>query len=253
MSWLEPHPDVRVIAHRGSSHDAPENTLAAFALARQDGADGVELDVMRCKSGEVIVFHDDDLARLCGTPGDPRARSLAELRELSVQGEAIPELHEVIEVLGASMLLNVELKTAPDWRGRVENDGLGDEVARIVEHHGLGERVLVSSFDPMLLGRFRRTAPRVLTGMLFAADQSAPLRRGWGAQLLRTHAVHPEAVLVDEEHVRSWHRRGLLVNVWTVDDPAEQRYLATIGADGIITNRPRETRVMLRAAMRAAS
>ncbi|MEO6953546.1 MAG: glycerophosphodiester phosphodiesterase [Polyangia bacterium] len=253
MNWLEPRADVRVIAHRGSSHDAPENTLCAFALARQDGADGVELDVMRCRTGQVIVFHDNDLERLCGVVGDPRARSLAELRELSVQGEPIPELHEVIEVLGASMLLNVELKTAPEWRGRVDNDGLADEVARILGHHGLGERALVSSFDPVLLARFRRSAPTVVTGMLFAADQSAPLRRGWAAQVLGTRAVHPESVLVDEASVRSWHRRGLRVNVWTVDDPAEQRYLATIGVDGIITNRPRETRVMLRAAMGAVS
>lgn len=252
MSWLHVR-RTRVIAHRGSSHDAPENTLAAFALARQDGADGVELDVMRCRSGEVIVFHDDDLGRLCGVAGDPRARTLAELRKLSVQGEAIPELHEVIEVLGASMLLNVELKSAPAWRARVEDEGLVDQVARTLDHAGMGERVLVSSFDPVLLGRFRRRSPRVATGMLFAADQSVPLRRGWAAHVVGANAVHPEALLVDEDRVRMWHRRGLRVNVWTVDDPAEQRYLATIGVDGIITNRPRETRIMLRAAMGSAS
>ena len=253
MSWLKERGTTRVIAHRGSSYDAPENTLAAFALARQDGADGVELDVMRCKSGQVIVFHDDDLERLCGVVGDPRARTLAELRALSVQGEAIPELHEVIEVLGPSMLLNVELKTAPAWRARMEDDGLADEVARILVRANLGERVLVSSFDPVLLARFRRRAPRVATGMLFAADQAVPLRRGWAAHLVGANAVHPEALLVDEARVRSWHRRGLRVNVWTVDDPAEQRYLATIGVDGIITNRPREARSMLREVMGAAS
>jgi len=75
-----------LLGHRGASAEAPENTIRAFERAMQDGADGVELDVMRCKTGEVVVFHDDDLQRLCGVPGAVREQTWATLRGLSVRG-----------------------------------------------------------------------------------------------------------------------------------------------------------------------
>src|SRR5438876_2738264 len=104
-----------VIAHRGASAERPENTLAAFARARRDGADGVELDVMRCGSGEVVVFHDDDLLRLGQRADWTREVPLAELRAIDLGGgERVPLLDEVLEALGP-MLVNVELKSAPRW------------------------------------------------------------------------------------------------------------------------------------------
>ena len=239
----------RIIAHRGASADAPENTLAAFKLAREQGADGVELDVMRCRSGEVVVFHDDDLSRLGGRPDQVRQLTWDELRTVDLGGgERIPTLEMVLEAIG-SMLLNVELKSPPTWGERFADDGLAEAVSHIVLKKGgraVEERVLVSSFDPLLLGRFRLHAPRVATGLLFAADQARPYREAWAAPLLRPTAVHPERLLVDARAVRRWHQRGLGVNVWTVDDPAEIRLLAALGVDGLITNRPAATRSVLR-------
>ena len=235
-----------VIAHRGASEEEPENTLAAFRRARTDGADGVELDVVRCASGEVVVFHDDELERLCGVPGLVRLQTMSALRELSVRGHAIPELWQVLEELGPAMLVNVELKSTPGLRGSAVDDGLAISVAATLRRHALHDRVLVSSFDPLLLGRMRRAAPDVSRGLLFAADQTLPLRRGWAARLLGAVAVHPEASLVDEERVATWRRADLGVNVWTVDDPAELRYLAALGVDGVITNRPRQTAEIVR-------
>ena len=235
----------RLFAHRGSSADEPENTLAAFRRARRDGADGVELDVMRCATGEIVVFHDDDLQRLCSVAGDPRRQPWTALQRLSVRGEPIPQLEEVLETLGPSMEVNVELKTAPGLAARLRDDGLAPAVALILRRHAMGARAIVSSFDPVLLRRFRGCDPDVRTGLLFAADQALPLRRGWSAPLLGVSAVHPEAALVDEHRMAAWRRRGLAVNVWTVDDPAEIRYLATLGVDAIITNRPREARAAL--------
>lgn len=229
-----------VLAHRGSSAEAPENTLRAFALAKRDGADGVELDVMRCQSGEIAVFHDDELDRLCGVPGAVRDLPWPALRALSVRGERIPQLDEVLETLGGDFFINIELKTAPSWRARVRDDGLAQCVAAIVRRHGRGADTLVSSFDPMLLARFRRVAPEISTGLLFGADQALPLRRGWAAPFVGAFAVHPEATLVDEQRMAAWRRRGLGVNVWTVDDPAEIGYLASLGVDAVITNRPRD-------------
>jgi glycerophosphoryl diester phosphodiesterase len=230
-----------VIAHRGASADAVENTLAAFRLAREEGADGVELDVMRCATGEVIVFHDDDLERLGKRAGLVRALPLAALREVDLGGgERIPLLDEVLEELGP-LLVNIELKS----QSRLADDGLASSVAAIVARHETGARAVVSSFDPWLLARFRRRAPAVATGLLFAHDQSLPLRRAWSAALLRPAALHPEALLIDARAVRAWHARGYAINVWTVDDAAELRLLAALGVDGLITNRPKLARSVL--------
>jgi glycerophosphoryl diester phosphodiesterase len=231
-----------IIAHRGASAEAPENTLAAFRLAREQGADGVELDVMRCGSGEVVVFHDDDLARLGKREGEVRRLDYAALREIDLGGgERIPLLDEVLELLGP-LLVNIELKTAPDWRSRAADDGLAGVVASLIRRHHAEARALVSSFDPLLLLRFRRVAPHALTGLLFGADQSRPLREAWTAPLLRPSALHPDRLLVDALAVGRWHARGYAVNVWTVDDPAELRCLSALGVDGLITNHPAAAR-----------
>jgi glycerophosphoryl diester phosphodiesterase len=230
-----------VIAHRGASADAVENTLAAFRLAREQGADGVELDVMRCGTGEVVVFHDDDLVRLGKRAGLVRRTSLAELRDIDLGGgERIPLLDDVLEELGP-LLVNVELKS----QSQLRDDGLAAAVAKILGHHAARTRALVSSFDPWLLGRFRLRAPEIASGLLFAHDQAVPLRRAWAAPLLRPTALHPESLLVDEQHLAGWHAREYAVNVWTVDDAAELRLLAALGVDGLITNRPKFARAVL--------
>lgn len=230
-----------MIAHRGASAEAVENTLAAFRMAREQGADGVELDVMRCSTGEVVVFHDDDLARLGGRGGLVRATPLDELRAIDLGGgEKIPLLDEVLEELGP-LLVNVELKSS----STVRDDGLAGAVAGLLRRHAARARALVSSFDPLLLGRFRLRAPDIATGLLFAHDQELPLRRAWAAPLLHPTALHPEARLVDARSVAAWHARGYALNVWTVDDPAELRLLAALGVDGVITNRPKFARSVL--------
>ena len=234
-----------VWGHRGASADALENTLTAFRLARTQGADGVELDVTRCKSGEVVVFHDDDLQRLAKRPERVRDLPWTELRDIDLGGgEHMPLLDDVLAELG-TLLVNIELKTAPTWPERILDDGLAGQVAALVAHHDAAARVLVSSFDPLLLGRFRRRAPRIATGLLFAHDQARPNREAWAAPLLRPTALHPEGMLVDARNVRQWHARGYAVNVWTVDDAAELRLLSALGVDGVITNRPAATRAVI--------
>jgi glycerophosphoryl diester phosphodiesterase len=239
------HARPLVIAHRGASADALENTLAAFALARAQGADGVELDVMRCGSGEVVVFHDDDLARLGKRPGRTRQTPLAALAEIDLGGgERIPLLDAVLEALGP-LLVNIELKSPPSWLARLSDDGLAAAVAGLIRRHGAESRALVSSFDPLLLQRFRRVAPEIATGLLFEHDQPRPLRQAWAAAFLRPTALHPEAALVDAVTLARWRSAGHLVHVWTVDDPAELRFLAALGIDAVITNRPAPARAAM--------
>jgi glycerophosphoryl diester phosphodiesterase len=227
-----------VIAHRGASADAPENTLRAFRLARDHGADGVELDVMRCASGEVVVIHDDDLERLAGRAGEIRQLRWDELRTVDIGGgERIPLLTEALEEIGP-LGVNVELKSHPHWARRLIDDGLPSEVGNILRHHSMIDRALVSSFDPLLLLRFRSAAPEFPTGLLFGHNQSRPLRQAWTAPLVRPMALHPEADLVDQIALEGWRRQGYAVNAWTVDEPAELRCLYALGVDAVITNRP---------------
>ena len=229
-----------VWAHRGSHGPGGpiENTLEAFARARSDGADGVELDVMRCASGEVVVFHDYDLARLAGRPHTIRETPWSELRGISFgDGSRIPLLVDVLDSLGP-LACNVELKSAHAWGPRFVDDGLAGAVASLLSGHPSRSQILVSSFDPLLLLRFRRQLPTLPLALLFGAEQAWPFRRAWPARLVRPEAVHPEAALVDVTSMRRWRALGYRVNVWTVDEPAVLRWLWALGVDGVITNRP---------------
>lgn len=235
-----------VLGHRGASAEAPENTLAAFRLAMAQGADGVELDVWRCATGEVVVGHDEDTLRVSGVDLRVPDAPLAELRALDVgawkgeafRGERMPLLAEVLEALPRAVV-NVELKS----RGR--DLRLAEAAARVIARAGAGGRVIVSSFDWRLLVSFRLAAPDVPVGLLFDGDRPWRLRLAGALRLMGPSAVHPDRRLVTAARMRAWSGRGLAVNVWTVDDPAEARALAGMGAAGLVTNVPARIRAAL--------
>ncbi len=243
-----------VLGHRGASAEAPENTLAAFRLALAQGADGVELDAWRCASGEVVVAHDERTGRVAGVDLAVPDATLGELRALDVgawkgeafRGERMPLLAEVLEALPGAVV-NVELKS----RGR--DLRLAAAAARVVARAGAGRRVVVSSFDWRLLVAFRLAAPEVPVGLLFDGERAWRLRLAAALRLLGPSAVHPDRRLVTPERARAWIARGLAVNVWTVDDPAEAAALAGLGAAALITNVPGRIReaVELRTPSRA--
>jgi glycerophosphoryl diester phosphodiesterase len=234
-----------VLGHRGASAVAPENGVDAFRRAAQDGADGVELDVLCCATGEVLVFHDDDLARLGNRPERIADLPYAAIREIRLtSGASIPTLEEALEACGSKMLVNVELKAAAGvWGGPL--GALVDGVAAVIERTGTAPRVLVSSFHPRAVHLWKRRAPAVSAGLLFERESSLPMRRAWAAPLLRPFALHPEFTLCRRDRVARWHARGYMVNVWTVDDPAALRAAAAMGVDGIITNDPARARDIL--------
>jgi len=230
-----------LLGHRGAAAEAPENTLAAFRLALAGGADGVELDVWRCQSGEVVVIHDEDAARTCGEPllvtGAPlerlRALDAGRWKGAAFAGERIPLLAEVLEALPGAVV-NVELKAR---RGQADR-GLAAAVARVVDGARAGPRVIVSSFEPALLLDLRRAAPHLATGLLFEAGWAW---RAWlpaAAALLRPSALHPDRRLCSPGRLARWKAAGRAVNVWTVDDPAEAAALEAGGVAAVISNRP---------------
>lgn len=249
-----------VIGHRGASANHPENTLLAFRRALIDGADGVEMDVMLCASGEPVVVHDDDLGRVTGgkegTGLDVRSASLSEIQQHDVgRGERVPTLAQVLDALGDDALINIELKsrdvkTASDYAALVHDDGLAAAVAEILRR---GRRsagtLLVSSFDPFQLWRFSRAAADLLShvplGYLFHRNQTRPLREAWLSSLLPLRALHPDAALIDAVSMRGWRKQGYFVHTWTVDETSEITTLAALGVDAIITNTPAEVRAWL--------
>jgi glycerophosphoryl diester phosphodiesterase len=238
----------RLYGHRGASALATENTLAAFRRAVADGADGVELDVQCCRSGEVVVFHDDDLGRLAGRPERIDALPLSTLRELVLPADGrIPTLLEAFDACGESALVNVELKYAGLLPGPVTAlvDGVAADIARV----GASGRVVVSSFSPAAVWLWKRRVPQVPCALLFERPRMLhrpwPLRSDCVLPVLRPMAVHPAHDLCSPAGVDRWRRRGYLVNVWTVDDPARLRALAAMGVDGIITNDPGKARAVL--------
>jgi glycerophosphoryl diester phosphodiesterase len=230
-----------VIAHRGASARALENTVQAFARARIDGADGVELDVLSCASGEVVVFHDDDLARLAGRPERVAQLALPAVREVALRdGARIPTLDEALEACGPTLLVNVELKAAGVPARTVA--ALVDGTAAVVARAGAEARVLVSSFSPLAVRLWQRRAPHVPAALLFERAAPLHLRRAWAAPWLRPFALHPEDVLCTPARVARWHRGGYAVNVWTVDDETHLRALRDMGVDGVVTNDPARAR-----------
>ena len=145
------------------------------------------------------------------------------------------------------MLVNVELKIPS--RGRAALGPLVDGVAAVIARAraGAGARVLVSSFNPWAVRLWMRRAPAIPAGLLFEQESPLPLRRAWAAPLLRPFALNPELVLCSAERVSGWHRRGYMVNVWTVDDPAALAACRRMRVDGVITNDPARSRAVLAA------
>ena len=227
-------------AHRGASHEAPGNTLAAFLLAAELGADGIELDVQLSRDGEMVVIHDFTLDATTDGHGPVADRTLDELKRLDAgswfdpvfSGQRIPTLQEVVDAVGHRLLLNVELKT-----GHLRDDGLAGAVVRFLEDNHLLDRVVVSSFNPLAIWRVRRLNPWIATGLLYAPDMPL-LRRPWSRHLVHPDALHPFHTTVDAAYVKWARRKGYRVHTWTVDEGEEMERLLGAGADLIITNRP---------------
>ncbi len=156
-----------VIAHRGDCTNAPENTRAAFIAGMEAGADGFELDVFLLADNTVIVFHDEDTERLTGVKGDITKMTLEDIRKLSVKGEPIPTLEEILNEFSATTLINIEMKA---YKVRWNRRATGTEVAKLIRKCNVQDRVIVTSFDPFMLMTLEKEYPGLQSG--FAYDDS---------------------------------------------------------------------------------
>ena len=224
----------KIIAHRGANAYAPENTIGAFKLALEQGADGIELDVMLSKDGQLVVIHDDSVDRTTDGIGLVKSKTLEELKSLDAgEGQRIPTLEEVFEQFGGRLIINVELKNYASIF-----DSLPFKVARLVKNHQLEESVIISSFNPFNLPRFHKKLPEVPVGLLTQPKTA----KKWIWRLFDYDALHPHFSDVVQVLVASLHKRNRKVNVWTVDEPNEIRRLTGLNVDSIITNDPKLAR-----------
>jgi glycerophosphoryl diester phosphodiesterase len=234
-----PHPIV--FAHRGSSAHAPENTLAAFQLAIEQGADGIELDAKLTADGEVVVIHDATVDRTTGARGRVKDMSLGELRSLGAgaffsekfQSEKIPTLEEVFESVGKRTFINVELTNYNTPR-----DHLVESVCMLVKRFGLQKRVLFSSFFAANLSRARSYLPEVPTGLLALGGVLGAWPRSFGFAFGKYDALHPNIKDTTPEQVQRVHRLNRRIHVWTVNAEQDMRRLFNWGVDAIFTDDP---------------
>jgi glycerophosphoryl diester phosphodiesterase len=265
-------PDRRrplLFAHRGCSSLAPENTLAAFRKARDLGALGIELDIHICKTGELVVAHDDNFLRTVPEGPNGGGQSIEELeyaeirridvgaafgRQSSIQeapeetgagtnlfaGEHPPLLEQILEEFCPGMYIDIELKTR-----KTRDDPLPARTADMLRR--LGDRALtsvtVSSFNPYSILAFKRLCPQVPTAIIWSADKGVPLvlRRGFGRIIARCDYLKPVHLQVSTFSVFRFSKlEGRPLVPWTVDDPALARRLIAEGCTGIISNRPQD-------------
>ncbi|MDZ7344790.1 MAG: glycerophosphodiester phosphodiesterase family protein [candidate division KSB1 bacterium] len=228
-------------AHRGASQLAPENTLAAFELAAQQGVDGIELDVRLCRTGEWVVIHDRRLNRTTNGRGSVRRKSIDELRGLDAGSsfhrhfvnEPIPTLEEVLDWARHRVLLNIEVKSLARRRDRAEQ-----QLLHSLNRCDVRQQCLVSSFNPIVLRRLALLDPTLPTGLLLNVKWLQRITEKSWIRFINVRALHLSRRLARPAVLERIRRTGLRVLVWGVNQPEELSFLVESAVDGIITDAP---------------
>ena len=230
---------MKVIAHRGSSGERPENTMAAYRLAVAQRADMIEIDLHRTRDGAIPITHDANLGHLGGR-GEIADATIAQVRALDAgDGERVPLLQEVLDEFGTQIPFNLELKIGT--RGAYA--GLEAAALAEVEQRGLIPQMLFSSFYDDVLAELRKQSPAARIGLLISRQSGTDWAKR--ARALRAEALNPELAQVTSELVRAAHGEGLAVYVFTVDPEDQMRRMLELGVDGLFTNYPARLRRLL--------
>jgi glycerophosphoryl diester phosphodiesterase len=248
--WMISRPEaararIQVLAHRGASAYAPENTLAAFRLAIEQRADWLELDVQQTKDGQLVVFHDLRVERTTNGQGALRDLTLEQVRQLDAgswygprfAGERIPTFEEVV-----SLAREQNVRIFPEVKDPRFYPGIEERMAAVIAAHQYEDSTIIQSFDMTSLERLRQLNPQLRLAALYTAGN--PLRADPPPGV---SVVGPpwEMVNSDPTLVRDAHASGRQVVVWSVEGPSAIRPLLEARVDGIITSRPDVVRAIL--------
>ncbi|MFF2481725.1 glycerophosphodiester phosphodiesterase family protein [Paenibacillus sp. NPDC058071] len=232
---------LKIWAHRGASAYAPENTMAAFELAVQQHADGLDITIHRTKDGEIVVIHDDKIDRTSNGTGDVADYTLAELQMFNFNAgfeeqyptAEIPTLRQVLEFVKTHGLeLNIEENVIFSDHDRA---AISLDAAKLVQDHGLTERVSFSSFNHQSMARIKQSVAEIQTGLLYLEG----LYNGEEyAKTANASALHSFFISVTPEMVSQAHNAGVRIHAWTVNEVAAVKSMIDAGADVIITDCP---------------
>jgi glycerophosphoryl diester phosphodiesterase len=243
---MNTQPRPTILAHRGGSAHAPENTLASFKRGLADGADGFELDVHLSKDEVPVVIHDFTVERVAGPRQAVSALTVRELRALDVGSwfapeyadQYVPTLEEVFALVqGPEIAINVEIKA-----GSRIYPGIEEKCLALVAALAGDARVIFSSFDHYCLRRLKEIDGAAVTGALYGCSLIDAHKY---AVRIGVDALHPQYDVVDAGLVAGCRQADLRVNTWTVNDPAQARRLQALGVDAIITDDPAKIRAAL--------
>ncbi|MEN6356851.1 MAG: glycerophosphodiester phosphodiesterase family protein [Armatimonadota bacterium] len=230
---------IQIIAHRGASYTAPENTLASFELGWK-WADGVELDIQRSKDGKAMVIHDADTNRvsdkILSIPGTDSATlrtvDVGSYKDKKYAGEKIPFIEEVLAAQPKDRILFIEIKCGQD---------ILPLLCDAIKTSGKQEVVRIIGFDINVITAFKKMMPTVPVYWLDATNKANPTYDS--AAIIKTVKDHGldgvdlEMTAVDKPLVDAMRSAGLKTYVWTVDDPLDMKRIIDAGVDGITTNR----------------
>jgi glycerophosphoryl diester phosphodiesterase len=229
-----------IMAHRGASSVAPENTMAAVKQAIEDGADWVEIDVQETADGEVVVMHDSDFMKLSGLDLkiwnakkiDLAAVDIGSWFDPKFKGERVPTLHEVLTECKGKIGVNIELK----YYGH--DDQLEQRVVDIVEALDMTSNVVVMSLKADAVKKMKSLRPNWRVGLLMSVSAG-------GLKNIDADFVAVNASFADRRFVKSVHKAGKEVYVWTVNDAPTMSAMVSRGVDGVITDKPAMARSVL--------
>ena len=230
-----------IIGHRGAKARYAENTLNAFEKAIEQGADGIELDIHYSKDGELMVFHDFTLSRMCGVNGNIYDFTRNELNQIKVhfkgQIEAIPTLDEVLFLITAlqnkferTLLVNIELKAGGDFY-----PGIEEKAIQVTNKYLSPSQVIFSSFDHYAVQRIKFLSPESKTGVLTASLMVNPWEY---IKKINADYYHPAHDALNAKNLLEYESYQLLVNTYTVNDVRKAKFLLSHGVHAIITDTP---------------
>lgn len=230
---------MQIIAHRGASGYAPENTLAAIRLALEQGARAVEIDVHQTRDHELVVLHDENLKRVGRKKGKIKDLRLSELAGVDVgswfnrrfQAERVPRLEQVLDLLEGRAELHLEIK-----RGSGFYPGIEERVVDLLHKRRALKTTLVSSFDHAALYSVRSLDPAVRLGYLLGLTRLPTAFRETSE--LKAESLNISMRQASARRVRAAHARGLKVLVYTVNEAAHAVRLEKMGVDAVFSNFP---------------
>jgi glycerophosphoryl diester phosphodiesterase len=234
-----------IIAHRGATAYAPENSYEAVEKAIELDLDAIEVDLRLTGDGHIVCFHDDNIMRITGLNRKISNITAKELRRIRLFFEGTSDnrfpqgrvlfLDDLLDLTKERILVNIELKGS-NWTTEV----LENKVLGAIQKRGMEKQILISSFFYNPLRRLQKMTAAVKTGLLIHPAHYRVRKTGRSSKWLDLHSIHPPYKIVTPERIAEWRDAGYAIYVWTVNEQNLYEKLTISGVDGIITDIPEE-------------